>query len=90
MLLLKYLDWVILESLRIYPPGAMYNTIINIVSFGIIHLYITLHRVGRYCQKTCSIEGVTVVEDSQVMIPVYTLHHSPEHWEDPEQFLPER
>ena len=40
-----------------------------------------IYRFTRHFQKTCTIEGVTILEDSQVAIPAYTLHHSPEYRE---------
>ena len=49
-----------------------------------------LHRNIRCCQKTCTIEGVTFVEGSRILTTNYEIHHSPEYWEDPEQFIPER
>ena len=58
------------------------------VSLDVIHLF--LHRGIRCCQKTCTIEGVTFVEGSRILTPNYEIHHSPEYWEDPDQFIPER
>ncbi|WIA43808.1 hypothetical protein OEZ86_010226 [Tetradesmus obliquus] len=34
--------------------------------------------------------GYEVVKGQDVMISVYNIHHSPQVWEDPEAFLPER
>ena len=44
----------------------------------------------RHCEKTCTIEDVTIVKGARVLIPIYTLHHSSEYWKEPEQFIPER
>ena len=44
----------------------------------------------RFCQKTCTIDGVTILKGSHLVIPIYVLHHSPEYWEEPDQFRPER
>lgn len=61
-----------------------------------MHVYIAIQwntllcRTARHCQKTCTIGGVTILEGSLVVIPIYSLHHSPEYWENPEEFEPER
>jgi len=46
--------------------------------------------VARTCIEDCSVNGVTFVPGVQVMIPIYLIHHDPEIWPDPENFLPER
>lgn len=33
---------------------------------------------------------LTIPKDSQVMIPIYSIHHDPEIYADPEKFDPER
>ncbi|XP_043945432.1 cytochrome P450 3A30-like [Protopterus annectens] len=47
-------------------------------------------RVERVCKKTVEINGVTIVKDMVVMVPLYALHRDPEHWPEPEEFRPER
>ena len=44
----------------------------------------------RHCQKTCTINGVTFLKGSDLLIPIYVLHHSSEYWDEPDQFRPER
>ena len=66
---IEYLDMVIQESLRLYPPA---------------------HRTNRECMKTTVIEGVTIPKGVVVTIPVYYIHHSPQYWDDPAKFDPER
>ena len=48
------------------------------------------HSTTRYCKKTCAIGNLNIFEGAIVVVPIFTIHHSPENWEDPELFLPER
>jgi len=40
--------------------------------------------------KDIKLDGVFIPKGSVVMIPFYTLQHDPQHWPEPEEFLPER
>ena len=48
------------------------------------------YRTQRYCKETIEIGGVTIPQGSEVVIPIYHLHHKPEYWPDPDKFDPER
>lgn len=76
VLKMKYLDQVVSETLRKYPPGYVMN---------------------RICVKDYVIEpkgdneNLAVIEKGcLVAIPVIALHYSPEFFDDPEKFQPER
>ncbi|XP_036968076.1 cytochrome P450 3A30-like isoform X1 [Acanthopagrus latus] len=66
---MEYLDSVVSEGLRLYPPVA---------------------RLERTAKGTVEVSGVTIPKNILVIIPVYTLHHDPELWPEPEEFKPER
>jgi len=66
---LKYIDMVIKETLRLYPP---------------------IHAGNRRTTQDMEINGCTIAEDSRVMVSIYLSHRDPQHWRDPNNFLPER
>uniref|UniRef100_A0A3Q3XAJ6 Thromboxane-A synthase n=1 Tax=Mola mola TaxID=94237 RepID=A0A3Q3XAJ6_MOLML len=66
---LKYLDMVISETLRLYPPGF---------------------RFTREIEHDCVVNGQLLPKGATFEIPAGFLHHDPEHWPEPEKFIPER
>ncbi|KAI3370802.1 hypothetical protein L3Q82_007338 [Scortum barcoo] len=66
---LKYLDMVISEALRLYPPGF---------------------RFARDIDKDCVVNGQFLPKGATLEIPAGFLHYDPEHWPEPEKFIPER
>lgn len=44
----------------------------------------------RECEKTCVINGLEIPAGMGIHIPVWSLHHDPDLWHDPESFQPER
>nr|XP_008197409.1 PREDICTED: cytochrome P450 9e2 [Tribolium castaneum] len=76
VLQMKYLDQVVSEALRKYPPGYVLNRIC------VKDYVIKPKQEG---------EKVAVIEKGcLVAIPVIALHYSPEFFPDPEKFNPER
>ncbi|KAL4006046.1 hypothetical protein ACER0C_005759 [Sarotherodon galilaeus] len=63
---LKYLDMVICEALRLYPPGF------------------------REIDHDCVVNGQQLPKGAILEIPAGFLHYDPEHWPEPEKFIPER
>lgn len=66
---LKYLDMVISEALRLYPPGF---------------------RFARDIDQDCVVNGQFLPKGATLEIPAGFLHYDPEHWPEPEKFIPER
>ncbi|XP_050388972.2 cytochrome P450 3A29 isoform X2 [Patella vulgata] len=66
---LTYMEQVILETLRHYPPVITVN---------------------RKASTDVDIKGVHIPKDAMVMIPIYSIQHDPENYENPEEFRPER
>uniref|UniRef100_A0A671YJX6 Thromboxane-A synthase n=1 Tax=Sparus aurata TaxID=8175 RepID=A0A671YJX6_SPAAU len=66
---LKYIDMVISEALRLYPPGF---------------------RFARDIDQDCVVNGQLLPKGATLEIPAGFLHYDPEHWPEPERFIPER
>ena len=45
---------------------------------------------NRECREDFNLNGIHIPAGTEVVIPVYALHHDPDAWEDPEKFDPER
>ncbi|RDD39444.1 Cytochrome P450 3A13, partial [Trichoplax sp. H2] len=66
---LPYLDMVISETLRMYPPAYFVN---------------------REAKEDITINGLLIPKDIMVCFPIYGIHHNPELWPKPNEFIPER
>ncbi|XP_026481487.1 probable cytochrome P450 6a13 [Ctenocephalides felis] len=71
---MSYLEKVIYETMRMYPPALM---------------------LQKRCTQECTLPGkssedITLHPGDAVVIPVYSIHHDPEFYSDPEKFDPER
>jgi len=45
---------------------------------------------SRVCERDVTINGITIPKGAHVDIPVYALLRSPDHWDEPDSFIPER
>uniref|UniRef100_A0A3Q2QAZ5 Thromboxane-A synthase n=1 Tax=Fundulus heteroclitus TaxID=8078 RepID=A0A3Q2QAZ5_FUNHE len=66
---LKYLDMVVCEALRLYPPGF---------------------RFAREIDHDCVVNGQFLPKGATLEIPAGFLHYDPDHWPEPDKFIPER
>ncbi|KAK3603580.1 hypothetical protein CHS0354_017293 [Potamilus streckersoni] len=66
---LKYLEQVVSETLRMYPP---------------------LLRMSRVATETVIIDGYKFPKGIGIQYPIYQIHHDPEYYHDPEEFMPDR
>ena len=73
---MKYMDMVISETLRKYPPAAVLDRLC-VKSFT-------------FPKSTPESKEYTAEPNSLVWIPVYALHHDKKYFPNPEKFDPER
>ncbi|XP_046747878.1 cytochrome P450 9e2-like [Diprion similis] len=73
---LKYLDMVLNETLRYYPPAVFTDRLSNL-EFELP-------------PPNGTDKPVLVEPGTRVWIPIFALHHDPHHFPDPEKFDPER
>ncbi|XP_064402406.1 cytochrome P450 3A4-like [Halichondria panicea] len=66
---LEYMEMVIQEALRFYPPAV---------------------GIGRLCNETIEINGVTIPAGVTVYGTVREIQRDPRYWHNPEKFIPER
>lgn len=46
--------------------------------------------VNRECHEDYHLNGMCIPAGTEVVIPIYALHHDPDAWDEPEKFDPER
>lgn len=55
-----------------------------------MRLYPIANRLERMSKASVEVNGVTIPKGTVIMVPVYTLHHDPALWPEPDAFKPER
>ena len=55
-----------------------------------LRLFPSVPIMARVTTEECQIDGYIIPKDTEVAVFVYGIHHSPEVWNDPETFDPER
>lgn len=50
----------------------------------------SLFRFSRMAQEDITIKGLHIPAGMSCHFPLYTIHHDPEFWTDPEKFDPDR
>ncbi|XP_044272667.1 cytochrome P450 9e2-like [Tribolium madens] len=76
LLSMKYLDQVVCESLRMWPPG-----------FQIERMCTKNYKIP---PKNPNEKEVVLEEGMSLIIPVFALHHDPDLFPEPDKFDPER
>ncbi|KAG7170940.1 cytochrome P450 6j1-like [Homarus americanus] len=56
----------------------------------VLRLYPAAPVIERVCTKTYNVGGVEVEVGMGVLVPVWSIHRDPQHWPQPQQFLPQR
>ncbi|NXI45889.1 CP3AD protein, partial [Galbula dea] len=87
---LEEIDTVLPNKAPLTYEAIMQLEYLDMTVSETLRLYPIGGRIERTCKKDVEISGVTIPKGTVVMIPPYTLHHSPEYWPNPEEFRPER
>ncbi len=82
---------------RVLPPGAD-SSALNPADFPYVaavvsetlRLYPTVYNLARVCVADDVVEGHRIFKGETALISIYGIHRSPELWEAPEEFRPER
>ncbi|XP_032225261.1 cytochrome P450 3A29 [Nematostella vectensis] len=56
----------------------------------VLRIHPPAHTINRECAQACVINGITIPAGMDVTIPIYSLHHDPDAWPEPDKFDPER
>ncbi len=63
---------------------------LDMVLQEILRIYPVGNVLGRMCNKTTTIGGVTFPKGAMAVFPLQLLHHDQRFWHDPEKFDPTR
>lgn len=55
-----------------------------------LRIYPPAWAISRQSVSTDTLSGYAIPPEAVLFISIYALHHSPEYWEEPESFLPDR
>ena len=78
------------------PDSSLYDAAENIECVTMVlceslRMFPPAPRLFRKCNQACAVsDDLTIEEGVDIVFPIYSLHHNPEHWPDPDKFDPER
>jgi cytochrome P450 len=79
------------------PPGAPISlpelealTYTEQVVKESLRLYLPIHSFARVATEDTSIGGCPVAKGKTAVVSVHAMHHTPQHWPEPDRFDPER
>ncbi|ESP04227.1 hypothetical protein LOTGIDRAFT_223980 [Lottia gigantea] len=55
-----------------------------------LRMYPPVVSIGRKASDDVTIKGLKIPKDTAVLVPIYSIHHDPEIFENPDEFIPER
>ena len=56
----------------------------------VLRLYSPVAVITRFSSQQETWKGYTIPPDTHIRIPIHLIHRHPDHWTDPDDFLPER
>ncbi|KAK6176164.1 hypothetical protein SNE40_014496 [Patella caerulea] len=65
-------------------------TYIDMIISETLRMYPAATRLNRRANNDTNINGYDIPNGMIIMVPIYTIHRDPAHWEDPDKFVPER
>jgi len=86
----------ILIAQQTYPDKPLYELVneleyLECIINEALRLHPPAHQLTRVCSKDFKLNDVTTIPAGMdVVIPIYSLHHDPDAWTEPEKFDPER
>ncbi|NXW15724.1 CP3A9 protein, partial [Circaetus pectoralis] len=88
--LLEEIDTVLPNKAPLTYEAMMQLEYLDMTVSETLRLFPLGGRLERTCKKDVEIKGVTIPKGTVVIVPIYTLHHNPKYWPNPEEFRPER
>ncbi|XP_078377058.1 cytochrome P450 3A8-like [Oculina patagonica] len=83
------------EAMESNAKKPLYDVVQNIEYLDCVikeaqRLYPAAAQVNRQCSEDYVYNGIHIPAGTEVVIPIYVMHHDPDAWQDPEKFDPER